>query len=149
LKKFNDLIGNRNRDLPTCSIMHQPTTLPRAPSIRLTQGRYVAFEPLNEFRLNFAFLVPTLKDTGFLYIRFTVLHYRPVKPLFSRLLSFLPCFRFIPSLFIASLPSSRLLFSLLCSHFDFSHLHSPLLVSSLLSPCLFSSLSFVLFLLFP
>jgi hypothetical protein len=30
LKKFNDLIGNRIRDLPACSIVPQPTTLPRA-----------------------------------------------------------------------------------------------------------------------
>jgi hypothetical protein len=26
------LIGTRTRDLPTCSMVHQPTTLPRAPS---------------------------------------------------------------------------------------------------------------------
>jgi hypothetical protein len=31
LKKSNDLIGNRTRDLPTCSIVPQPTTLPHAP----------------------------------------------------------------------------------------------------------------------
>jgi hypothetical protein len=30
LKKSNDLIGNRNRDLPACSIVPQPITLPRA-----------------------------------------------------------------------------------------------------------------------
>jgi hypothetical protein len=29
--KSNDLIGNRNRDLPVCSIVSQPTMLPRAP----------------------------------------------------------------------------------------------------------------------
>jgi hypothetical protein len=29
-KKSNDLTGNRNRDLPTCSIVPQPTTVPRA-----------------------------------------------------------------------------------------------------------------------
>jgi hypothetical protein len=29
LKKFNDLIGNRTRDLPACGIVPQPTTLPR------------------------------------------------------------------------------------------------------------------------
>jgi hypothetical protein len=28
--KFNDLIGIRTRDLPVCSILPQPTTLPRA-----------------------------------------------------------------------------------------------------------------------
>jgi hypothetical protein len=31
LKKSNDLIGNRTSDLPACSIVPQPTTLPRAP----------------------------------------------------------------------------------------------------------------------
>jgi hypothetical protein len=30
LKKSNDLIGYRTRDLPACSIVPQPTTLPRA-----------------------------------------------------------------------------------------------------------------------
>jgi hypothetical protein len=30
LKKSNDLIGTRTRDLPVCSIVPQPTTLPRA-----------------------------------------------------------------------------------------------------------------------
>jgi hypothetical protein len=29
--KNNDVIGNRTRDLPTCSIVPQPTTLQRAP----------------------------------------------------------------------------------------------------------------------
>jgi hypothetical protein len=31
LKKSSNLIGNRTRDLPPCSILPQPTTLPRAP----------------------------------------------------------------------------------------------------------------------
>jgi hypothetical protein len=30
LKKSNNLIENRTRDLPACSIVPQPTTLPRA-----------------------------------------------------------------------------------------------------------------------
>jgi hypothetical protein len=30
LKNCNDLIGNRTRDLPACSVAPQPTTLPRA-----------------------------------------------------------------------------------------------------------------------
>jgi hypothetical protein len=33
LKKSNDLIGIRIRDLPACSIVFQPTTLLRAPAI--------------------------------------------------------------------------------------------------------------------
>jgi len=31
MKNSNDTIGNRNRDLPTCSAVPQPTALPRAP----------------------------------------------------------------------------------------------------------------------
>jgi hypothetical protein len=31
IEKSNDLIGYRNRDLPACSTVPQPTTLPRAP----------------------------------------------------------------------------------------------------------------------
>jgi hypothetical protein len=30
LKKFSDLIGNRTRDFPACSIVPQPNTLPHA-----------------------------------------------------------------------------------------------------------------------
>jgi hypothetical protein len=36
IEKFNDLIGNRNRDLQACCIVPEPTTLPRgltAPSV--------------------------------------------------------------------------------------------------------------------
>ena len=29
MKNSSDTIGNRNRDLPACSAMPQPTTLPR------------------------------------------------------------------------------------------------------------------------
>jgi hypothetical protein len=36
LEKSNDLIGNRTRDLPTCIIVPQPTTLPRVPEILKT-----------------------------------------------------------------------------------------------------------------
>jgi hypothetical protein len=35
LKKFNDLIGTRNRDLQAYSILPQPTTLPRALCIQV------------------------------------------------------------------------------------------------------------------
>jgi hypothetical protein len=37
--KNHDLTGNRTRDLPDCSIVPQPTTLPRAPSDSMGQGR--------------------------------------------------------------------------------------------------------------
>jgi hypothetical protein len=38
IEKSSDLIGNRTRDLPACSIMPQPTTLPRAPR---SSGRHL------------------------------------------------------------------------------------------------------------
>jgi len=31
MKNFNDNIGNRTRDLPTCSAVPEPTALPGAP----------------------------------------------------------------------------------------------------------------------
>jgi hypothetical protein len=33
IEKSNDLIGNRTRDHSACSIVPQPTTLPRAPAV--------------------------------------------------------------------------------------------------------------------
>jgi hypothetical protein len=33
LKKSNNFVENRTRDLPVCSIMPQPTTLPRTPDM--------------------------------------------------------------------------------------------------------------------
>jgi hypothetical protein len=33
IEKFSDLIRNRPRDLPACSVVPQPTTPPRAPSV--------------------------------------------------------------------------------------------------------------------
>jgi hypothetical protein len=38
LKKSNDLIGNRTRDLPACSIVPQPTMLLRAPYLYIVQS---------------------------------------------------------------------------------------------------------------
>ena len=33
MKNSSDTIGNRTRDLPTCSAVPQPTALPRAPNL--------------------------------------------------------------------------------------------------------------------
>jgi hypothetical protein len=35
MKNNSDAIGNRNRALPTCSAVPQPTVLPRAPTLEL------------------------------------------------------------------------------------------------------------------
>jgi hypothetical protein len=34
IEKFYDLIGNPARDLPACSIVPQPTTLPLSPNMK-------------------------------------------------------------------------------------------------------------------
>jgi hypothetical protein len=38
LKKLEDLIGSRTRDLPGCSIVPQTTALPRAPEYSYTNN---------------------------------------------------------------------------------------------------------------
>ena len=40
MKNSNDNIGNRTRDLPTCSAVPQPTALPRAPEDKLSGINY-------------------------------------------------------------------------------------------------------------
>jgi hypothetical protein len=41
IEKINDLIGNRTRDLRACSIVPQPTTLPRAQLVRTRVPRII------------------------------------------------------------------------------------------------------------
>jgi hypothetical protein len=51
IEKSNDLIGIRTRDLPACSIVPQPTTLPRAPT---ESGRLrLNSIPTLKFKMNF------------------------------------------------------------------------------------------------
>ena len=40
MKNFNDNIGNRTRDLPTCSVVPKPTALPRASVYQSTIGKH-------------------------------------------------------------------------------------------------------------
>jgi hypothetical protein len=42
--KSNNLIGNRTRDPPACSIVPQPTTLPRAPTTFKCMVKYVSLK---------------------------------------------------------------------------------------------------------
>jgi hypothetical protein len=44
IEKFNDLVGNRTRDLPVCSIVPQPTTLLRRPEKVMTMNYIVCLE---------------------------------------------------------------------------------------------------------
>ena len=44
MKKSNDIIGNRTRDLPVCSAVPQPTAPPRPPSIPLVETNFGHFE---------------------------------------------------------------------------------------------------------
>jgi hypothetical protein len=49
LKKSNDLISNGTHDLPACSIVPQPTTLPRAVDlVYLVQCRPVVNTVMND-----------------------------------------------------------------------------------------------------
>jgi hypothetical protein len=48
LKEFNSLIGTETRDLPACSVVPQPHTLPRA-----------------QQRVSVAYILPNWKSTGF------------------------------------------------------------------------------------
>jgi hypothetical protein len=41
LRKSNNLIGNRNRDLLACSIVPQPTTLPRSHDIEIGNHEHI------------------------------------------------------------------------------------------------------------
>jgi hypothetical protein len=34
-------MGNQTRDLPACSIVPQPTTLPRVPNLEKVEGKYL------------------------------------------------------------------------------------------------------------
>jgi hypothetical protein len=56
-KKSNDLIGNRTRDLPACSIVPQPTTLPRAPFVNtfIPSDWLIARDLITELRLPIPF----------------------------------------------------------------------------------------------
>jgi hypothetical protein len=40
-EKSNDLTGNRTRDLPVCSIVPEPTTLPRAPKLYIINPKII------------------------------------------------------------------------------------------------------------
>jgi hypothetical protein len=42
IEKFHDFIGNQTRDLPVCSVVHQPTTLLRALRYPYTHNFYAA-----------------------------------------------------------------------------------------------------------
>ena len=53
IKNSDDIIGNRTRDLPTCSAVPLPTASPRAPS-RNNNRLYEGFN--NSTTLNFKFL---------------------------------------------------------------------------------------------
>jgi hypothetical protein len=42
IEKSNDLTGNRNRDLPACSVVAQPITLPRALTAKTLIGNILS-----------------------------------------------------------------------------------------------------------
>jgi len=46
MENSNDTIGNRTRDLPTCSTVPQPTALPRAPISKKIPNLIINYGPL-------------------------------------------------------------------------------------------------------
>ena len=56
VKKSNDTIGNRTRDLPACSVVPQPTAPPRAPTVKTA---FIVFRKLSTIHIliyNFSFI---------------------------------------------------------------------------------------------
>jgi hypothetical protein len=53
IEKSNDHIGNRTRDLPVCSIVPQPTTLPRAPELGISFPNSLQVKLLYAFSYNY------------------------------------------------------------------------------------------------
>jgi len=51
MKKSNDIVGNRTRDIPACSAVPQPTAPPRAP-IRYMKLVNSGFKHAREFLRN-------------------------------------------------------------------------------------------------
>ena len=48
MKNSNDTIGNRTRDLPTCSAVPQPTALRRAPELDKCVAKFYLLEMLSK-----------------------------------------------------------------------------------------------------
>jgi len=56
MKNSNDTIGNRTRDLPTCSAVPQPTAPPRASSEAIDCIKFVSGLVNNGFKKKWLFL---------------------------------------------------------------------------------------------
>jgi hypothetical protein len=67
--KTNDLIRNWTRDLPACSIVPQPTTLPRTPfiytCISVNNGRYIHLHISNIHCLKHILYTPVHVEIGY------------------------------------------------------------------------------------
>jgi hypothetical protein len=69
IEKSNDFIGIRTHDLPTCNIVPQPTTLPRAPQFIATallfilQSSGVSLQGVSTFRTN------RMQDGSIMFLR--------------------------------------------------------------------------------
>jgi hypothetical protein len=56
MKNSNDTVGNQTRDLPTCSAVSQPTALPRAPILYIS-NQYSVFRTVQLFFDIFSYLL--------------------------------------------------------------------------------------------
>jgi hypothetical protein len=100
LKKSNDLIRNRTRNLPACSIVLQPTTLPRAAKIIILLPFVSCFSScylqifLSSFRLSYN-LNPSLQTSFFCQLLFncivSFISFLPHFSFYSLVITFLIC----------------------------------------------------------
>jgi len=56
MKNSNDTIGNRTRDLPTCSAVPQPTALPLAPKL-VIQGSKIDISHVEVSNLGYCLII--------------------------------------------------------------------------------------------
>jgi hypothetical protein len=59
IEEFSNLIGNRTRHLPACSIVPQPTTLPRAPKLMYSRYKYMAISVFRRLPKEHNLQIPT------------------------------------------------------------------------------------------
>jgi hypothetical protein len=68
VKNCSDTIGNRTRDVPTCSAVSQPTALPRAPSKRVLSRN------TSKMQLVVEFIIPKFTEDSTCFERHTAHH---------------------------------------------------------------------------
>ena len=84
MRNSNGTVGNRTRDLPTCSAVPQPTALPRAPFLIFIVRKYKTL--VNITYLKRLAATPMLLPVQFLMVLTAIIrHVTPTAPLFGGL----------------------------------------------------------------